>query len=180
MKREMHLERWSDTAFGTDYGADFLAFIEHVTPSTVTLPALFARCDLERFLREPSLLEGRTDNDIRLRDPEVERGSAYAEPLQFVHYEDAVIALSAIAAECEANGFAELSRASGTRRLSAELADDELALLTGALRGIHDHPERFVLFEMCPGAAGEAVLEDLRDILRVLDEAIARRSAQGR
>lgn len=160
----MHIEGWADTAFGTDFGGDFLELVERIASDTLTLTTLFEHCDLERYLRDPGLLAGRTDNNVRIA---VAEGSNFE---KYVHYEDAVIALAAIVAECKANGCADLSQAYGSRTLRVRISDEERSLITEALRGIHDHPHRYVLFEMCPGEAGEQVLADLCSMLRVLDD----------
>lgn len=159
------IERWKDTAFGSDFGMDALDLVESIPGATLDLDAVFARCDLRKFLDSPELLEGRTDNEV------VFTGSPYH---RFVHYEDLVIALGAIFAESTLDGGAvDLSRALGSKRIHVRSTPQDRVRILEALERIVAHPDRHVLFEMCPGPQGEEVLADIRQMCQVLRESVA-------
>lgn len=155
----MFIEKWKDTAFGSDYGADFQSFLEEITSDKLTLKEVFKNCDLEKYLNNPELLKERTDNNVQLTNSNFE---------QFVHYEDAVIALCAIVAESEANGSADLTLAYGNKVLIFDITKEEIMPLKNALNYIHDNLDQFVLFEMLGEEEQAETLADIREIIEQL------------
>ncbi len=158
----MFIEKWKDTAFGSDYGGDFQQFLEKIPCEKLTLTEIYKRCDLKKYFDQPELLDERTDNNVRLDNPDFE---------QFVHYEDAVIALTAIVAESELNGSADLTTAYGSKMLTFDISKEELLTLQNALIDIHNNTEKFVLFEML-GDYKEDTLVDVLEILDCIKESI--------
>lgn len=156
----MFIEKWKDTAFGSDYGADFQSFLEEITSDKLTLKEVFKNCDLEKYLNNPELLKERTDNNVQLTNSNFE---------QFVHYEDAVIALSAIVAESEANGSADLTLAYGNEVLIFDITKEEITTLKNALTYIHNNPDQFVLFEMLDEDEQIVTLKDIAEIIEQLE-----------
>ena len=55
----MFLEQWKDTAFGSDYGGDFLEFLESFNNEVLSLNLLYTKSDLRKFL---------TDSEAIIRD----------------------------------------------------------------------------------------------------------------
>lgn len=153
----MFIEQWKDTAFGSDYGSDFQSFLEELPTTNLNLALVYEHCDLKKYFDHPELLNQRTDNNVKLHNSDFE---------QFVHYEDAVIALAAIVAESELNGSADLTEAYGTKVLTFEVTTEELTTLKNALVYIHDNTTNFVLFEML----GEDKDETLSDITAIVDQ----------
>ena len=159
----MFIEKWKDTAFGSDYGADFQRFLEQIPTSKITLADIFERCNLKKYFDHPSLLDQQTDNNVKLDNPNFD---------QFVHYEDAIIALTAIAAESELNGSADLSTAYGAKTLTFEITKEELITLKNALTDIHNNPDKFVLFEMLDNDGRNETLFDIAEIIEQLNVTI--------
>ncbi len=158
----MFIEKWKDTAFGSDYGGDFQQFLEKIPTEKLTLTEIYKRCDLKKYFDQPELLDERTDNNVRLDNPDFE---------QFVHYEDAVIALTAIVAESELNGSADLTTAYGSKMLTFDISKEELLTLKNALTAIHNNTEKFVLFEML-GDYKEDTFLDILEIIECIKESI--------
>ncbi len=158
----MFIEKWKDTAFGSDYGGDFQHFLEKIPSEKLTLTEIYKRCDLKKYFDQPELLNERTDNNVRLDNLDFE---------QFVHYEDAVIALTAIVAESELNGSADLTNAYGSKILTLDISKEELLTLKNALTDIHNNTEKFVLFEML-GDYKEDTLVDILEIMECIKESI--------
>lgn len=155
----MFIEKWKDTAFGSDYGSDFQSFLEEIASGKLTLKEIFENCDLEKYFNNPELLKQRTDNNVQLTNSSFE---------QFVHYEGAVIALSAIVAESVANGSADLTLAYGSDVLIFDVTKEEITKLKNALTYIHDNPNLFVLFEMLDEDEKKETLKDIADIIEQL------------
>ncbi|WP_158960612.1 imm68 putative immunity domain-containing protein [Myroides fluvii] len=156
----MAIEKWKDTAFGSDYGGDFQQFLEKIPSKKLTLTEIYKRCDLKKYFDQPDLLSQRTDNNVRLENPDFD---------QFVHYEDAVIALTAIVAESERNGSADLTNAYGSKILTFDISKEELLTLKKALTDIHNNTDKFVLFEML-GDDKEDILVDILEIIACINE----------
>jgi|GEM_PF-2460257 len=159
----MLIEKWKDTAFGSDYGADFQSFLEKIPEDKLRLAHVYARCDLKKYLDQPDLLDQRPDNNVQLENPDFE---------QFVHYEDAVIALAAIVAESESNGSADLTQAYGSKTLTFEITQEELATLKSALTHIHGNPGKFVLFGMLDDASRSETLADISEMIAQLEKSM--------
>lgn len=158
----MFIEKWKDTAFGSDHGGDFQQFLEKIPSEKLTLTEIYKRCDLNKYFDQPELLDERTDNNVRLDNPDFE---------QFVHYEEAVIALTAIVAESELNGSADLTNAYGSKSLTFDISKEELLTLKNALTYIHNNTQKFVLFEML-GDYTEDTLVDILEIIECLRKSI--------
>lgn len=159
----MFIEKWKDTAFGSDYGADFQRFLEQIPTDKLTLADIYERCDLKKYFDQPDALNQRTDNNVKLDNPNFD---------QFIHYEDAVIALTAIVAESELNGSADLSNAYGSKTLAFGITKEELAILKEALSDIHNNPDKFVLFEMLDEGGRKETLVDIAEIIEQLKNCI--------
>lgn len=163
-QRIMFIEKWKDTAFGSDYGNDFLQLLEQIPVAPLSLSVVYEHCDLQQYIEQPERLNQRSDNNVRLSNTGFE---------QYVHYEDAVIALAAIVAESQLNGSADLSQAYGSKTLVFDLTKAELISLKEALQGIHSHPDHFVLFQMLDPIGREETLSDVAEIMEKLEECIA-------
>lgn len=159
----MFIEKWKGTAFGSDYGSDFQQFLEKIPGDKLMLSDIYERCDLKKYLDEPELLNQRTDNNVNLYNPNFE---------QFVHYEDAVIALTAIVAESGLNGSADLTNAYGSKVLVFEVTKEELATLKSALTSIYNNPDKFALFEMLDNDGRDETLSDIAEIIEQLKNTI--------
>ncbi|MNK00380.1 hypothetical protein D3C87_181640 [compost metagenome] len=161
----MWIEKWKDTAFGSDYGSDFQQFLEKIPGDKLTLSGIYERCDLKKYFDTPELLNQRTDNNVQLQNPGFD---------QFVHYEDAVIALTAMVAESELHGSADLTQAYGSKVVTFEVTKEELTTLKNALTDIYSNPDKFVLFEMLDKAGRDETLSDIAEIIEQLTNNIAK------
>lgn len=161
----MFIEKWKDTAFGSDHGGDFQQFLEKIPSKKLTLAEIYKHCDLKKYFDRPELLRQRTDNNVQLENIDFE---------QFVHYEEAVIALTAIVAESEINGSADLIKAYGSKNLTFDISKEELLILKNALTYIQNHAEKFVLFEML-GNYKEDTLVDILEIIECINESIIKK-----
>lgn len=159
----MFIEKWKDTAFGSDFGSDFQSFLEGIDSDKLTFKQGYENCDLEKYFDNPELLNERTDNNVQLANPDLE---------QYVHYEDAVIALSAIVAESELNGSADLIQAYGSKVLLFDITKEEIITLKTALVYIHENPNQFVLFEMLDEDGQTETLSDISEIIEQLQISI--------
>ncbi|RWX02218.1 imm68 putative immunity domain-containing protein [Flavobacterium cerinum] len=159
----MFIEKWKDTAFGSDYGADFQRFLEKIPTDKLTLADIYERCDLKKYFDQPDTLNQRTDNNVKLDNPNFE---------QFVHYEDAVIALTAIVVESELNGCADLSNAYGSKTLALETTKEELVTLKNALTEIYESPDKFILFAMLDNNERNETLLTIAEIMEQLKNCI--------
>jgi len=159
----MYIEKWKDTAFGSDYGGDFQRFLEGIPNDKLTLRDVYERCDLKKYFDQPNLLEQRTDNNVKLANPDFDL---------FIHYEDAVIALTAIVVESELNSSADLSNAYGSKSLIFNITKEELVMLKNVLTEIQDNPEKFVLFEILDGSGRNETLSDISEIIEQLKNCI--------
>ena len=134
------LEDWKDIVFGSDFGGDFLELIEKITDKELTLDLIYATTDLKKYLDNPDLLDSRTDNNVNFTNSEFE---------QYIHFEDAIIALSAIIVENHQKGEVDLTKAYGSKVLHFRSSHEESKPLLTALQKIYARPEKFVLFELC-------------------------------
>jgi hypothetical protein len=162
----MFIEKWKDTVFGSDYGGDFKDFLEGIGSGKLTLSEIYKHCDLKKYFDNSDLLNQNTDHNVQLENLNFE---------QFVHYEDAVIALAAIVVECELNGSANLKNAYGSKILIFDISKSELIELKDALANIHDNPEKFVLFEMCGAEERKETLFDIAEIIEQLENCISKK-----
>jgi hypothetical protein len=159
----MHIEKWKDIAFGSDYGLDFQQFLEQIQIEVLTLKDVYKLCDLQKYFDEPALLLQRKDNNVTLYNGNFE---------QFVHYEDAVIALTAVVVESEMNGNADLSEAYGSKKLIFNVTKEELHKLHSAIAFIHSNPQHFILFDMLDNEAREETLTVMAEIIDQLQNSI--------
>jgi len=162
----MFIEKWKDTAFGSGFGGDFQQFLEKIPSEKLTLTEIYKLCDLQKYFDQPELLNQRTDNNVWLENPDFK---------QYVHYEEAVIALTAIVAESEINGFADLTNAYGSKILTFDISKDELTTLKNALIDIKNNPNNFVLFEMLDEDEQAETLSDIEEIIEQLKISIERK-----
>ncbi|WP_367209303.1 imm68 putative immunity domain-containing protein [Sphingobacterium sp. R2] len=159
----MYLEKWKDTSFGTDYGNDFLEFIEEINSSPITMLDIYQQCDLKKYFDQPDLILQRRDNNVYLGNPGFDL---------FVHYEDAVISLSAVIVESELCGEADLTEAYGNETVSFQVSKQELETIKSSLHFIYNNPDKFVLFEMCAADEKDEVLNHLSEMLDQLQVCI--------
>jgi hypothetical protein len=162
----MFIEKWKDTAFGSDYGGDFQQFLEKISSQKLTLTEIYKFCDLKKYLDQPELLNQRADNIVWLANPDFK---------QFIHYEEAVIALTAIVAESEINGSADLTNAYGSKILTFDISKEELIILKNALNNIYSNPDKFVLFEMLDEDEKIEILSDIQEIIEQLKNSIEKK-----
>ncbi len=162
----MLIEKWKDTAFGSDYGGDFKDFLEEIPNDKLTLTDIYERCDLKKYFDTPTLLDEVTDNVVTLDNPDFD---------QYVAYEEAIIALTAIVVESELNGSADLTNAYGSKTLTFDIAKNELLTLKRALTQIYEYPEKFVLFELCLEEERIETLSDIKEILTELENCIEKK-----
>lgn len=159
----MYIEKWKDTAFGSDFGNDFLQFMESIPTAPLSLSAVYEHCDLALYIDQPDRLNQRTDNNVRLHNTGFE---------QYVHYGDALIALAAVVAESQLNGGADLSHAYGSKTLVFEITKAELISLKESLMQLHSNPAKFVLFQMLDPIGRTETLADIADIVVQLGNCI--------
>ena len=162
----MFIEKWKDTAFGSDYGGDFKDFLEEIPGEKLTLADIYERCDLKKYFDDPTLLDEVTDNVVNLDNPEFD---------QYVAYEEAIIALTAIVVESELNGSADLTNAYGSKTLTFDISKNELLTIKKALTQIYEYPEKFVLFELCLDEERTETLYDIKEILSELNNCIEKK-----
>ena len=160
------IEKWKNTAFGSDFGGDFQQFLEKIPSEKLTLTEIYKLCDLKKYFNQPELLNERTDNNVWLENPDFK---------QFVHYEEAVIALTAIVAESEINGSADLTNALGSKILTFDISKEELITLKNALTYIQNNPNKFVLFEMLDEEGQTETLSDIEEIIEQLRNSIEKK-----
>lgn len=150
------IENWKDTAFGSDFGSDFLELIEKISEKEITLDLIYQHTDLKKYIDNPDLLETRTDNNVWFTSSAFE---------QYIHFEDAIIALSAIIVESKLNVVVDLRKAYGNKVLLLNTSNQELKPIFKALQHIYENPEKFVLFELCLEEERIQTLDDVKSIL---------------
>ena len=160
----MFLEQWKDTAFGSDYGGDFLEFLESFNDEVLSLELLYAKSDLRKFL---------TDSEAVIRNKDFNVQLKYNQGFeQTVHYEEAIIALSAVVIESLLQGSANMKEAYGTKILKFDATANELMLLKKALTSIYQNFSSFNLFDMLDKETKEVVLNDIFEMMVQIDKLI--------
>lgn len=149
------IEHWKDTAFGSDFGGDFLELIESISSDILTMDLIYKHTDVKKYLDSPSLLEQRTDNNVQFINSKFE---------QYIHFEDLIIALSAILVEAELHGLVDLTKAYGNKTIKFEVEKEEIKPIYKALQAIYNAPEKYVMFEMCMSEEREETLNDIKNI----------------
>ncbi len=162
----MYIEKWKDTAFGSDHGSDFQSLLESIEAHPIRLQDVYVRCDLERLLPHSEHLEG-GEGQVSIANPRFE---------QYVHYEEALIALSAAVIESEASGAVDMRQAYGARRLVFKLAEPELKLLHVALSRVVRESMLFTIFQLMGEAESEETLRDVEEMLTILRSQIEARA----
>ncbi len=162
----MYIEQWKDTAFGSDYGGDFLSFMETIEAEVLSLELIFNTCNLEsRIQSRKSFLE----NEYGEYDVTLENNQGFE---QTVPYEEAIIALSAVIIECELNGTADLRETYGTKVVTFAISQDEVTVIKDALQDIHENPTSFVLFEMLPEEDQAETRNDISQMIEKMNSCI--------
>lgn len=164
----MYIEQVKDTAFGTDFGGDFQEFIESFTSESISLDDIYSRSDLDKLLaqRKDFLQLEYADHDVSFINADGHE--------QQVHYEEALIALFAIAVECRLVGSADLTKAYGSKQVKLVLSDDELRELSDAIGDIYHHPDAFILFEfLIDEQSRQEVLGDIAKLLKLAEQALS-------
>lgn len=154
VKREMYIEKWKDTAFGTDYGNDFLNFLESIESDVLRLDLIYEVSNLQKIFEK-----NKTDIDVQLYQHNFE---------QFIHYEEAIIALVAVVIECYFNGSANMSKAYGNKVLRFNISKQESFFIEKKLRYIYENYQDFNLFEMLDEVTTPMVLSDISEMLEKL------------
>lgn len=158
------IENWKDTAFGSDFGGDFLELIERIPETRITIDTIYKNTDLKKYIDNPKLLENRTDNNVNFTISKFE---------QYVHFEDLTIALSAMIVESGLVGKVDLTKAYGTKIVDFKFYTEEVKPIYLALRKIYNNPENYVLFEICMEKEREETLNDIKEILTEFDKLIS-------
>lgn len=148
--------QWKNTAFGSDFGGDFLNLIEASFENTFCVQDIYKITDLEKYIQEPEILQSRTDNNIYFTNSKFE---------QYVHFEDCIIGLSAIVVESAVNGKVDLSQAYGNKVLRLDFEISDIRPIFTALRNIFEKPDDYSLFEMLSEKEREKTLKDINSIL---------------
>jgi hypothetical protein len=155
------IENWKNTAFGSDFGGDFLELVEKISDKDISLDLIYQHTDLKKYLDNPTLLKERTDNNVIFTNSKFE---------QYVHFEDLIIGLSAIIAESKQNGKVDLTKAYGNKILTFNAKDQEKEPIYLALKNIYENPDDYVLFEMCMGEERKDTLSDISQMLIELEK----------
>ena len=155
------IENWKDTAFGSDFGGDFLELIEKISENEISVDLIYRNTDLKKYFDNPDLLKERTDNNVNFTNSEFE---------QYIHFEDLIIALAAIIAENKLNGKVDLTKAYGNKVLKFNSTEQEIQQIYLALKNIYNNPDDYVLFEMCMDEERKETLIDINQILIELEK----------
>lgn len=159
------IEKWKDTAFGSDFGGDFLELVEQISKDDIlTLDLIYKNTDLKKYIDTPSLLEDRTDNNVMFTNSKYE---------QYVHFEDLIIGLSAIIIEAKSNGLVDLTKAYGTTTIQTQFKIEEVKPIYTALQTIYNNPNTYVLFEMCLEEERKETLKDIMEMLTAFEKIVA-------
>ena len=161
------IENWKDTVFGSDFGNDFLALIENISEDELTLDLVYQNTDLKKYIDNPNLLSEKTDNNVKFINSEFE---------QYIHFEDAIIALSAIIIESKLNGKTDLTKAYGTKSLEFKSTNEESEPIFIALQNIYTHPENYVLFEMCLEKERQETLDDIEEMIKEFEHVLDKKT----
>lgn len=155
------IEKWKNTAFGSDFGNDFLELIEKIIDKELTLDLIYQNTDLEKYIENPDLLNERTDNNVNFTNSEFE---------QYIHFEDAIITLSAVIIESKLNRKVDLTKSYGAKILEFKSTHEEIEPIFRALENIHAHPEKYVLFEMCLEKERQETLDDIEEMIKEFEK----------
>lgn len=155
------IENWKDTAFGSDFGGDFLELVEKISDTEISIDLICQNTDLKKYLDNPDVLKGRTDNQVNFR---------YSKFEQYVHFEDLIIGLAAIIAESKLTGKVDLTKAYGNKILTFTSTEQEIKPIYLALKHIYENPDDYALFEMCMEEERKETLSDIHQILTVLEK----------
>ena len=157
------IEKWKDTAFGSDFGGDFLELVEKITTKEFSIDLVYKNTDIKKYLDNSSTLETKTDNNVYFTNSKFE---------QYIHFEDLIIALSAMIVEGSVNGKIDLTKAYGSRILDFNLIKKEIKPIYFALKTIYKKPDNFVLFEMCTKLERKETLNDINEILKEFENLV--------
>jgi len=155
------IEHWKDTAFGSDFGGDFLELVENITIDTLTMDLIYTNTDVKKYIDDPAILKERTDNNIQFTNSKFE---------QYIHFEDLIIALSVMIIEAKLNGEIDLTKAYGNKTLKFEGKKEEIKPIYNALQTIYNSPDSYVMFEMCMKEEREETLADIKNILATFEK----------
>ncbi|WP_299435636.1 imm68 putative immunity domain-containing protein [uncultured Aquimarina sp.] len=155
------IENWKDTAFGSDFGGDFLELVENITSDTLTMNLIYTNTDVKKYIDNPDLLKERTDNNVQFTNSKFE---------QYIHFEDLIIALSVMIVEAELNGEIDLTKAYGNKVLKFQAEKEEIKSIHSALQTIYNSPDSYVMFEMCMEEEREETLTDIKNILAAFEK----------
>ncbi len=159
------IEKWKDTAFGSDFGMTFLEFIEENFEKELSIRDIYNKTNIEKYIVNPKKLKERTDNNVYLIDADEIETIHYAEYFNYVHFEDLIIGLSAIIVESGINGKADLTKAYGNKSYIFKSEKSEIKSIYLALKDIYDNPKKYVLFEMMLEEETKETLKDIEEIL---------------
>ena len=151
-------ESWADIAFGSDDGMLFVDYLESLSESEkLDLILVYTKCDLEKYISDPSLLESDTTIELQL-------GPMTGEAL----YAQVVITLGAILAECKNAGQADLaSGPHGTKTLRLEATETELRLVADTLANLRSNTDRHYFFELV-----EDYLEEVVGVMTEIEQSL--------
>lgn len=150
------IEHWKDTAFGSDFGGDFLELVEKISDNEISIDLIYQNTDLKKYIDNPDLLKERTDNNVNFTNSKFE---------QYVHFEDIIIGLSAMIAESKLNRKVDLTKAYGNKILNFSSTEQEIKPIHSALKNIYNNPDDYVLFEMCMEEERKETLSDINQML---------------
>lgn len=157
------IENWQDTAFGSDFGGDFLTFIEKISEKELSIELIYQQSDIKKYFDDPASLELRTDNNVNFTH------SKYQE---YIHFEDFVIGLSAMIIESGVNGQLDLTKVDGTKTLTFQFTKDEISPIYHALQNIYTTPDKYVLFEMCMEEERKETLADIQEMITAFGQLV--------
>jgi len=162
----MYLEKWKDTAFGSDYGYDFLEFLEEFKEDKLSLEIIYQNCNLEDLLlsHEKLIDKKHISHNLYLYNTQ--------EFQHTIHYEEAIIALSALVIENKLVGYADTRNAYGSKVLRFNISQSELSLIHSALKSIYNNSTSFSLFELLEfdEESKKNVLQDILMMLQLFDD----------
>ncbi len=159
------IEKWKDTAFGSDFGGDFLEFIEDNFEKELSIKDIYNKTDIEKYIINPKELEHRTDNNVYLIDADDIEIIHYGEYFNYVHFEDVIIGLSSIIVESGINGKVDLTKAYGNKTFIFKSEKSEIKPIYLALKNIYENPKKYVLFEMMLEEETKETMKDIKEIL---------------
>ncbi|EZH73447.1 hypothetical protein ATO12_16025 [Aquimarina atlantica] len=157
------IEKWRDTAFGSDFGGDFLDLIERISDDKLSMDLIYKNTDVKKYLDNPNLLQERTDNNVKFTNTEYE---------QYIHFEDLIIGLSVIIVEAELNNEIDLTKAYGSKTVTFTFQKNEVKPICSALQVIYNNPDDYVLFEMCMEEERKETLNDIKEIVVAFEKIV--------